>query len=119
MALFPVHGWMPNVYSKAPISTTCLMAPLGTKLSIYILMRFYLMFFRQSMYYQVLNIQTIMVWFATIAIIAGSFYAIFHTNYRKIITFIIVAEIGYIVGGLWIGHADSIVGRYIISLLIH
>ena len=27
MALFPVHGWMPNVYSKAPISTTCLMAP--------------------------------------------------------------------------------------------
>ena len=61
-----------------------------------------------------------MVWLSTIAIVAGSLYAIFHTNYRKIITFIIVAEIGYIVGGLWIGHADSIVGSiYIISLLTH
>ena len=48
-----------------------------------------------------------MVWLATIAIIVGSFYAIFHTNYRKIIAFIVVAEIGYI-GGIWTGHPDSI-----------
>ena len=110
MALFPVHGWMPNVYSKAPVSTTCLMAPLGTKLSIYILMRFYFDVFSPEYVYKVLNIQDIMIWLATIAIIAGSIYAIFHTNYRKIITFIVVAEVGYIIGGLWIGHPDSIVG---------
>ena len=108
MALFPVHSWMPNVYTKAPISTTCLLAPLGTKLSIYILVRFYFDVFNPEYVYQVLGIQTAMVWLATIAIIVGSFYAIFHTNYRKIIAFIVVAEIGYIIGGIWTGHPDSI-----------
>ncbi|MGA0241903.1 MAG: complex I subunit 5 family protein [Candidatus Marinamargulisbacteria bacterium] len=110
MALFPVHGWMPNVYSKAPVSTTCLMAPLGTKLSIYILMRFFFHVFSPEYVYQVLAIQPIMVWLATVAIIAGSLYAVFHTSYRKIIAFIVVAEVGYIVGGLWVGHPDAIVG---------
>ena len=110
MALFPVHSWMPNVYSRAPISTTCLMAPLGTKLSIYILMRFYFFVFSHEYVYHVLNIQPLMVWLATIAIIAGSIYAVFHTSFLKTITFIVVAEIGYIVGGLWIGHPDSIIG---------
>ena len=108
MALFPLHGWLPNVYTKAPISTTCLLAPLGTKLSIYILIRFYFHVFGPEYVFQVLNIQPFMVWLATLAIVVGSVYAIFHTNYRSTIAFIIVAEIGYIVGGLWIGHPDSI-----------
>lgn len=110
MALFPVHSWLPNVYSKAPISTTCLLAPLGTKLTIYILIRFYFDVFTPEFVFQVLNIKNMMVWISTIAIIVGSMYAIFHTNYRKIITFIVVAEIGYIVGGVWTGHPDSLTG---------
>ncbi|MGC6367667.1 MAG: complex I subunit 5 family protein [Candidatus Marinamargulisbacteria bacterium] len=110
MALFPLHSWMPNVYSRAPISTTCLMAPLGTKLSIYILMRFYFHVFSPEYVYHVLNIQTLMVWVATISIIAGSLFAIFHSSFLKTVTFIVVAEIGYIVGGLWIGHPDAIIG---------
>ena len=110
MALFPVHSWLPNIYSKAPISTTCLLAPLGTKLTIYILIRFYFDVFTPEFVFQVLNIKNVMVWISTIAIIVGSMYAIFHTNYRKIITFIVVAEIGYIVGGVWTGHPDSLTG---------
>ena len=110
MALFQLHSWLPNTYSVAPISTTCLLAPLGTKLSLYILMRFYFNVFSPEFVYDVLNIQSAMVWLATIAIIIGSVYSIYHTNYLKIITFIVVAEIGYIFGGIWIGHQDSIMG---------
>tara|TARA_A100001015_G_scaffold224990_1_gene253870 strand:- start:763 stop:2235 length:1473 start_codon:yes stop_codon:yes gene_type:complete len=108
MALFPLHSWLPNIYTKAPISTTCLLAPLGTKLSIYVLLRFYFNVFSHEYVYQVLNIQNLMVWLATIAIIMGSIYAVFHTSYRKVITFIVVAEIGYIIGGVWTGHPDSL-----------
>lgn len=110
MALFPLHSWLPNIYSKAPISTTCLLAPLGTKLTIYILIRFYLDVFSPEFVFQVLSIQNFMVWLSTIAIIVGSLYGIFHTSYRKIIAFIVVAEIGYIVGGIWTGHPDSLTG---------
>ena len=110
MALFPLHGWLPNVYTKAPISTTCLLAPLGTKLSIYILLRFYFDVFNPEYVFHVLNIQSLMVWLATIAIIVGSIYAIFHTRFRHVLAFIVVAEIGYIIGGIWTGHPDSILG---------
>ena len=100
--------WLPNVYTKAPISTTCLLAPLGTKLSIYILLRFYFDVFNPEYVFHVLNIQSLMVWLATIAIIVGSIYAIFHTRFRHVLAFIVVAEIGYIIGGIWTGHPDSI-----------
>ena len=68
------------------------------------------MFFSPEYVYHVLNIQTLMVWIATISIIAGSLFAIFHSSFLKTVTFIVVAEIGYIVGGLWIGHPDAIIG---------
>jgi multicomponent Na+:H+ antiporter subunit D len=110
MALFPLHGWMPNVYTKAPISTACLLAPLGTKLAISILIRFYFDVFGIEYVYHVLGIQSAMVWLSTIAILIGAIYAIFHTSFRHVISFIVVAEIGYIIGGLWIGHPDSILG---------
>ena len=50
MALFPLHGWLPSVYSKTPISTCCLLAPLMTKLSVYVLIRVYFTVFSPSMY---------------------------------------------------------------------
>ncbi len=108
MAFFPLHGWLPNTYSVAPLSTTCLLAPLGTKLSIYILIRFYFHVFSPEFVFDVLNIQSAMVWLATIAILLGSIYSIYHKSYLKIITFIVVAEIGYIVGGVWMGHPESL-----------
>ena len=71
-------------------------------------MRFYFNVFSPEFVYEVLNIQSAMEWLSTIAIFIGSIYAIYHTSYRKIITFIVVAEIGYIVGGIWIGRPESL-----------
>lgn len=110
MALFPLHGWLPNVYSKTPISTCCLLAPLMTKVSVYVLIRFYLTVFSPEYVYDGLNIQSWMMWLATIAIISGSIYAMYHTNIRTTITYIIVAEIGYMFGGIWLGTHDGVLG---------
>ena len=110
MALVPVHTWLPNLYSKAPISTLCLLAPLGTKLSIYVLIRFYLHVFSPEYVYHFLAIQPIMMWVATVAILVGSLFAMFHTTYLKIITFIVVSEIGYMMGGVWLGNTNGLVG---------
>ncbi len=39
MALFPLHAWMPNAYSRASTTTACLIAPLMTKVSVYVMLR--------------------------------------------------------------------------------
>ena len=108
MALFPLHGWLPGVYGKTPISTCCLLAPLMTKISVYVLIRMYFNVFSLEFIYNVLDIQNLMVIMSSVAIIMGSLYSIFHTNFRKIVTYIVVAEIGYMVGGIWIGTESSI-----------
>ncbi|MBM3305791.1 MAG: NADH/ubiquinone/plastoquinone (complex I), partial [Candidatus Aminicenantes bacterium] len=43
MALFPVHGWLPDAYTMAPSSASALIAPTGTKVGAYVLIR--LLFF--------------------------------------------------------------------------
>ena len=39
MAFFPFHAWLPNAYCHAPTATSCLLAPLVTKVMIYVMIR--------------------------------------------------------------------------------
>ena len=39
MALFPMHGWLPDSYTYAPTTSSALIAPLGTKVAAYALLR--------------------------------------------------------------------------------
>jgi multicomponent Na+:H+ antiporter subunit D len=39
MALVPLHQWLPDVYTAAPASSTALIAPLGTKVAAYVVIR--------------------------------------------------------------------------------
>ncbi|RAP33021.1 hypothetical protein DID75_03370 [Candidatus Marinamargulisbacteria bacterium SCGC AG-410-N11] len=110
MAFFPLHSWLPNAYSLAPTAAACLMAPLMTKVSVYVMIRFMLNVFSTEYVYSVLTINNIIVIMSSIAIIAGSIYALSQKNLKKMLTFIIVAEIGYMVGGVWTGHVDGIRG---------
>ncbi|HKI82326.1 MAG TPA: proton-conducting transporter membrane subunit, partial [Pseudodesulfovibrio sp.] len=39
MALFPLHGWPPDAYTLAPSASSALIAPVGTKVGAYVLIR--------------------------------------------------------------------------------
>ena len=41
IALFPLHLWLPNAYAFAPSSISAFLAATATKVSIYVLMRYY------------------------------------------------------------------------------
>ena len=45
MAFFPLHAWLPNAYAFAPTTTSTLLAPLVTKVMIYIMIRMMLTVF--------------------------------------------------------------------------
>ena len=45
MAFFPFHVWLPNAYCNAPTTTSCLLAPLVTKVMIYVMIRMVLSVF--------------------------------------------------------------------------
>jgi energy-converting hydrogenase Eha subunit H len=48
LALFPLHMWLPNAYAFAPSAVSAMVAATGTKVSVYVLLRFYFSVFGAS-----------------------------------------------------------------------
>lgn len=110
MALFPMHIWLPNAYSYSPVAFARVVAPLMTKVMVYVMIRLMITVFGFEYIFETLNLGDAVVWLATIAILAGGVMALAQTNLKKMLTYIIVCEIGYMVGGAWMGNQLGMTG---------
>jgi multicomponent Na+:H+ antiporter subunit D len=110
MAFFPLHAWLPNAYSYAQSSAISLIAPLTTKVMIYVMIRIVLYLFTPQFSFVFLNISKSIVWLSVFAIVMGSLFALSQKSLKKMLSYIIVAEVGYMVGGLWLGNRQGITG---------
>ncbi len=110
MALFPLHVWLPNAYSHAPVGFARIVAPLMTKVMVYVMVRLMVTVFGLDYIFTTLHLSEAVVWLGTIAILAGGVMALAQTNLKKMLTYIIVCEIGYMVGGAWLGNELGLSG---------
>ena len=117
MAFFPLHAWLPNAYTHAPNAASSLIAPLMTKVMIYVMIRIIFSIFTPTFvfYYPQFAIAPVtideaVVWFASIAIVAGVVMALNQRNLKKMLTYIIVSEVGYMVGGIWLANRQGATG---------
>jgi multicomponent Na+:H+ antiporter subunit D len=110
MALFPMHVWLPNAYSYSPVVFSRAVAPLMTKVMVYVMIRLMLTVFGYEYVFEKLQIADAVVWLATIAVLAGGIMALSQKNLKKMLSYIIVCEIGYMVGGAWLGNRLGLTG---------
>ena len=110
MALFPVHGWLPSAYSESSTVSAGLIAPLTTKVTVYILIRICLTVFTPKYTFDHLNPTDLMVGIAIASIVFGSISALSQVEYKRMFTYIIIAEVGYMVGGFFLGNRLGISG---------
>lgn len=110
MAAFPLHGWLPNAYTHAPDATTNMIAALTTKVSIYIMARVIFSIFPLSLAFDTGMIANALVWLATIGIFAAAFMALAQKSFKRMLTYIIVVEVAYMVGGFWLGNRSGMTG---------
>ena len=110
MALFPLHVWLPNAYSYSPIAFARVVAPLMTKVMVYVMIRLMITVFGFDYIFETLNLADAVVWLATIAVLVGAIMALSQKNLKKMLTYIIVCEIGYMVGGAWLGNQLGMTG---------
>ncbi|MBW2029539.1 MAG: monovalent cation/H+ antiporter subunit D family protein [Deltaproteobacteria bacterium] len=99
MALFPLHVWLPDAYTKAPSTSSALIAPLMTKISMYVMIRVLFGVFGAS-WSLALPLTTILSWAGVAAIFAGAIMALAQTDFKRMLCYVVVAEVGYIVGGM-------------------
>jgi multicomponent Na+:H+ antiporter subunit D len=110
MALFPLHAWLPNAYTFAPSAATSLIAPLVTKVMVYVMIRLILTVFTPKFAFATFAVKDPIVWLAVIAIVMGAIFALAERNLKKMLTYVIIAEVGYMVGGAWLGNRAAMTG---------
>jgi len=111
MAFFPLHVWLPHAYSDAPHGAGVLIAPLMTKVTVYLMIRVMFSIFSPSYeFIQHVGVQQAVVGLASLAIICASALALGQRNLKKMLTYIVVAEVGYMVGGVWLANATGMTG---------
>ncbi len=110
MALFPLHVWLPNAYSNAPNPSASLIAPLTTKVMLYVMIRIVLTVYKPDFSFSGMEIGSFIVWLAVLAIISGSLLAWRQERLKRMLAYIIVVEVGYMTGGFWLGNQAGITG---------
>jgi multicomponent Na+:H+ antiporter subunit D len=110
MALFPLHLWLPDAYTKAPSVSSALIAPLMTKISLYVMIRVLFYVFGSSWILGLFPLTSIMAWAGVVAIFGGAIMALAQTDFKRMVCYVVVAEVGYIAGGMGLANEIAIKG---------
>ncbi|TVP73956.1 MAG: NADH/ubiquinone/plastoquinone (complex I) [Gemmatimonadales bacterium] len=114
MALFPMHFWLPDVYTNTASVPAALIAPIMTKVSAYAIIRLWLDVFPPGFFTEGVPIAAAIGWFSAAGILYGSVLAIAQHDYRRMLAYSSVGQLGYI--GLGIGLANPIA---MVGALLH
>jgi len=111
-ALFPVFGWLPATYHVALTAVSAMFAGLLTKVGVYALIRLVtLLWPEQGLPH------TLLLWVACATMLVGVLGAAAQTEVRRILSFHIVSQVGYIVLGLALATPLALAGA--VFYLIH
>lgn len=111
-ALFPFFFWLPASYHTPRVAISALFAGLLTKVGVYALIRSYTLLFHSQ--FEV--VQGMLIFLAGATMVTGVLGAAAQYEIRKILSFHIISQIGYMVMGLAIGSALALTGAIFYTL---
>lgn len=100
VAIYPLHLWLPRAYTFAPSAVTVFLAATATKVAVYVLLRFTFSVFQPEFMFEVNTLEYIILPFAIMAMFAASFIAIFQTDFKRMLAYSSIAQIGYMLLGM-------------------
>lgn len=110
MAFFPLHVWLPDAYTHAPSTVSALVASTMTKVGAYVLIRIMFTVFRPYFSIELVPITTILGWVAVVAMMFGCINAIAQYDFKRMLCYILIAEVGYIVLGISVANRMGLTG---------
>ncbi len=107
--IFPLHTWLPDAHTEAPMAGSVLLAGVLLKMGTYGLLRFSLPLFPQSAF----KFLPLMAILAVIGIIYGAFVSMVQKDLKKLVAYSSVAHLGFVVLGIFAITVESIQGSVI------
>jgi multicomponent Na+:H+ antiporter subunit D len=95
-AVFPLYFWLPASYHTPAVTVSAVFAGLLTKVGVYALIRTFTLIFSMDLFF----IQPLLYFIAGLTMLSGVFGAASQYNFRRILSFHIISQIGYMILGL-------------------
>ncbi|MBA8826867.1 multicomponent Na+:H+ antiporter subunit D [Saccharopolyspora lacisalsi] len=110
-AMVPLHFWLPDSYPNAPAPITAVFAGLLTKVGIYAMIRTQTLVFAHNESWR------LMLAIALITMIVGALGALAQNDINRMLSFLLVSHIGYMLFGLGVYDTAGLTG--VILYVIH
>ena len=109
MALFPLHGWQPDAYNFAHPGSAAFIAGVMSKVPAYAIIRFFFYIFGVNNPI-ISTALTVLGILGIGGVLIGSIMALAQYDFRRMLAYSSVAQIGYIAIGLAIGNMYGFIG---------
>lgn len=96
-AVVPLHAWLPDAYPRGTVTGSVFMCAYTTKTAVYVLARGFA------------GVEILAV-MGTVMAVYGVLYACMENNARRILSYHIVSQVGYMVAGIGVGTAMTLNG---------
>jgi multicomponent Na+:H+ antiporter subunit D len=96
-AVPPLHAWLSDAYPEASIFGTVFLSAFTTKSAVYALVRGF-------------PGLELLMWAGVVMALFGVFYAVMENNIRRLLSYHIISQVGYMVTGVGLGTALSLNG---------
>ena len=115
-AVFPLYFWLPASYHTPPVAVSAIFAGLLTKVGVYAVIRVFTLLFVGDVSYT----HTLLLIIAGLTMFFGVLGAVAQMDFRRLLSFHIVSQIGYMIMGLALFTPLALAGAvfYIIHHII-
>lgn len=112
--LAPMHTWLPDAHSEAPSPVSAMMSGVLLNLALYVILRFYIIIKHVP---GLANTKWLFIIFGCVSLLISSFSILRQTNYKRLLAFSSVENIGIIALGLGVGNKIAVFGALLHSLV--
>lgn len=112
MSIFPFHIWQPDAYSFAHPGASPLISGAMSKVPAFAMIRFFFFIFGVENWI-VANTTEIIGILGAIGMVIGSVMALTQSDFRRMLAYSSIAQLGYIALGIGIGNYYGIAGSYL------
>ena len=112
--LFRSHTWLPDAHSEAPSPVSAMMSGVLLNLALYVILRFYII---TKHIPGLQNTKWLFIVFGCVSLIISSFSILRQLNYKRLLAFSSVENMGIIALGLGVGSKIAVFGAILHSLV--
>lgn len=110
IAVFPLHGWLPDAHSMAPSPVSALLSGVTVKIGIYCLIRMVYSVFSAETLPFISSSHTILMVLGVVTLLFGASMALVQTDLKRLLAYSTINQLGIVLIGLGIGTELGLIG---------